>query len=253
MSHYNDVLEELKNKKEKLASEYITKMYIILRDEECRPPEECRAKIESDCSDIWSEDTIRKYLPIEVKNTAKRKAGKISAEVKKKKAKEAMIKEAKPLVVKSGGRSSSGQMFALIDSCDSGRGSDNSVGVDPTENGSVRQDKQESSTFQEITNTRRTDSVLTEDYFSSLITERLKDEALEELENSSTGDQCMNKFLLLPSKLAVQIYSDVVASQGSEIIPEFELDHDGIRIVYVRISKVSYRKTAQKLATQRGS
>ena len=116
MSHYNDVLEELKKKKEKLASEYITKMYIILRDEECRPPEECRAKIESDCSDIWSEDTIRRYLPIEVKNTAKRKAGKISAEVKKKKANEAMIKEAKPLVVKSGSRSSSGQMSALIDS-----------------------------------------------------------------------------------------------------------------------------------------
>ena len=106
MSHYNDVLEELKNKKEKLASEYITKMYIILRDEECRPPEECRAKIESDCSDIWSEDTIRRYLPIEVKNTAKRKAGKISAEVKKKKAKEAaMVKEAKSLVVNSGSRS----------------------------------------------------------------------------------------------------------------------------------------------------
>ena len=72
MSHYNDVLEELKNKKEKLASEYIAKMYRILRDEEHRPPEECRAKIESDCSDIWPEDTISRYLPIEAKNTAKR-------------------------------------------------------------------------------------------------------------------------------------------------------------------------------------
>ena len=104
MSRYNDVLEELKNKKEKLANEYITKLYLILRDE-CRSPEECRAKIESDCGDIWPEDTIRRYLPIEVKNTAKRKAGKISAEVKKKRANEAMLKEAKPLVVNSGSRS----------------------------------------------------------------------------------------------------------------------------------------------------
>ena len=50
----------------------------------------------------------------------------------------------------------------------------------------------------------------------------------------------MNKFLLLPSELAVQIYSDMNASRGlSEIIPEFELEHDGIRIVSVRMSKVS--------------
>ena len=226
MSHYNDVLEELKNKKEKLASEYIAKMYRILRDEEHRPPEECCAKIESDCSDIWPEDTIRRYLPIEVKNTAKRKT------VKKKRANEAMIKEAKPLVVNSGNRSSGGQMSALISGCSSNSSHDidNSVGFIPTENASVG----------------LPDNALTEDYFSSLIAERLKGEALEELENSSTGDhQCMNRFLLLPSELAVQIYSDVNASQGSEIIPE--LDHDGIRIVSVRMSKVSYRKTAQKL------
>ena len=110
MSHYNDVLEELKNKKEKLASEYIAKMYRILRDEEHRPPEECCAKIESDCSDIWPEDTISRYLPIEAKNTAKRMTG------KKKRANEAMIKEANPLVVNSGSRSSCGQMSALISS-----------------------------------------------------------------------------------------------------------------------------------------
>ena len=246
MSHYNDVLEELKKKKEKLASEYITKMYIILRDEECRPPEECRAKIESDCSDIWSEDTIRRYLPIEVKNTAKRKAGKISAEVKKKKAKEAaMMKEAKPLVVNSGSRSSSCHISSSIGnfSSNSSHDSSNSVGMDPTENASVRQKKQGSTAFQEIKNSQRPEGVLTEDYFSSLIADRLKDEALEELEISSIGDQYMNnKFLLLPSELAVQIYSDMNASRGSQIIPEFELEHDGIRIVSVRMSKVSYRK-----------
>ena len=120
-------------------------------------------------------------------------------------------------------------MSALISGCSSNSSHDidNSVGFIPTENASVG----------------LPDNALTEDYFSSLIAERLKDEALEELENSSTGDhQCMNRFLLLPSELAVQIYSDVNASRGSEIIPEFELEHDGIRIVSVRMSKVSYRK-----------
>ncbi len=241
MSHYNDVLEELKKKKEKLASEYITRMYVILRDEECRPPEECRAKIESDCSDIWSEDTIRRYLPIEVKNTAKRKAGKISAEVKKKKANEAaMMKEAKPLVVNSGSRSSSCHISSSIGnfSSNSSHDSSNSVGMDPTENASVRQKKQGSTAFQEIKNSQRPEGVLTEeDYFSSLIADRLEDEALEVLENSSTGDQCMNRFLLLlTSELAEQIYSDVNANRtSSKIIPEFELEHDGIRIVSVRM------------------
>lgn len=234
LTHYQQVLDELREKNRKLASEYINELYLILKEEESLSPEECRSKIESDCSDIWSEDTIRKYLPPEAKNKTKRKAGKISAELKKlKKAKERAVKEeAKPLVVvNSGSRSSSGQMSALISSCSSNSRHDigNSVGFIPTENASVGQPG----------------NVLTEDYFSSLIAERLKDEVLEELENSSTGDQCMNRFLLLPSELAVQIYSDVNASQGSEIIPE--LDHDGIRIVSVRMSKVSYRKTAQKL------
>ena len=236
LTHYQQVLDELREKNRKLASEYINELYLILKEEESLSPEECRSKIESDCSDIWSEDTIRKYLPPEAKNKTKRKAGKISAELKKlKKAKERAVKEeAKPLVVvNSGSRSSSGQMSALISSCSSNSRHDinDSVGFIPTENASVGQPG----------------NVLTEDYFSSLIAERLKDEVLEELENSSTGDQCMNRFLLLPSELAVQIYSDVNASRGSEIIPEFELEHDGIRILSVRMSKSKLQETAQKL------
>ena len=34
---------------------------------------------------------------------------------------------------------------------------------------------------------------------------------------------------------------------SSEIIPEFELEHDGIRIVSVRMLKIRLQETAQKL------
>ena len=54
MSHYDDVLSELKDKGEKLAIRYVTELYIILRDEEKLQPEDCRAKIEHDCLDLWS-------------------------------------------------------------------------------------------------------------------------------------------------------------------------------------------------------
>jgi hypothetical protein len=248
LSHYNGVLEELRNKKEKLASECITELYLILKEEEHRSPEECRAKIESDCSEIWSEDTIRKYLPLEAKNTTKRKAGKISAEIKKKKA-----KEAKPLVVHSGDSSSSSdQISALIDSRSSSSGSsndsDNSVGMNPTENGSVGQKKQESSTFQEIgdRDSQHSGNLWAEDYFSSLIADRLNDEASEEEEDLLMDGERVNKSLLLPSELAEQIYSDVNASWTSKIIPEFELEHNGIRIVSVRMSMRKLQESHEK-------
>jgi hypothetical protein len=84
ISHYDDVLNELRQKGEKLANQYIVELYIILRDEEKMPPEDCRDKIEHDCVDIWSKATIRKYLPPEAKDPKKRLAGKMGGEQKKK-------------------------------------------------------------------------------------------------------------------------------------------------------------------------
>jgi hypothetical protein len=85
--HYNELLKELKEKGKKLADQYIPNLYIILRDEEKIPPEDCRAKIEHDCLDLWSRATIRKYLPPEAMNPKKQIAGKVStAEKKKRKA-----------------------------------------------------------------------------------------------------------------------------------------------------------------------
>jgi hypothetical protein len=64
LSHYDVVLEELRE-----ANQYIVELYFILRDEEKLPPKDCRAKIEQDCLDLWSEATIRKYLPDEARHS----------------------------------------------------------------------------------------------------------------------------------------------------------------------------------------
>jgi hypothetical protein len=85
-----------------------------------------------------------------------------------------------------------------------------------------------------------------DDNFSSLKADRLKDEALEELEDSVMGDECVSKSLLLPSELAEQIYSDVNASWTSKIIPEFGLEHNGIRIVSVRMSMRKLQESHEK-------
>jgi hypothetical protein len=82
-SHYDQVLNELRQKGEKLANQYIVELYNILRDEEKMPPEDCRDKIEHDCVDIWSKATIRKYLPPESKDPKKHQAGKMGGEKKK--------------------------------------------------------------------------------------------------------------------------------------------------------------------------
>jgi hypothetical protein len=83
-SHYDEALNELRQKGERLANQYIFELYIILRDEEKMPPEDCRDKIEHDCVDIWSKATIRKYLPPETKDPKKRQAGKMGSDKKKK-------------------------------------------------------------------------------------------------------------------------------------------------------------------------
>ena len=82
-SHYDEVLEELRQKGQKLANQYIVELYNILKDEEKLPPEDCRVQIEHDCLDLWSRATIRKYLPPEAKDPKKQKAGKAGGEKKK--------------------------------------------------------------------------------------------------------------------------------------------------------------------------
>jgi hypothetical protein len=84
-SHYDELLTELKQKGGRLANEYIIRLYSTLREEEHLPPEDCRAKIEHDCLDLWSKAAIRKYLPPEAKDFKKQAAGKAGSENKKNK------------------------------------------------------------------------------------------------------------------------------------------------------------------------
>jgi hypothetical protein len=51
-SHYDEVLNELRQKGEMLANQYIVELYNILRDEEKMPPEDCRDKIEQHCANL---------------------------------------------------------------------------------------------------------------------------------------------------------------------------------------------------------
>jgi hypothetical protein len=91
LTHYEDVLSELREKGSMLANKYIVELYNILRYEENLPPEDCRAMIEHDCIDLWSKATIRKYLPPESKDDKKQKAGKIGAAIKAAKNKNAAL------------------------------------------------------------------------------------------------------------------------------------------------------------------
>jgi len=84
-SHYDECLKELKEKGQRLASQYIVELYTILRDEEKLPLEDCRAKVEQVCLDLWSRATIRKYLPAEAKDFKKQAAGKVGSENRKNK------------------------------------------------------------------------------------------------------------------------------------------------------------------------
>jgi hypothetical protein len=66
-TQYEKDLAELKRKGTALAEQYIPKLYDDLRKEQLTP-QDARERIETDCADLWSKATIRKYLPDEAKN-----------------------------------------------------------------------------------------------------------------------------------------------------------------------------------------
>ncbi|MGA7369280.1 MAG: hypothetical protein WBX01_09130 [Nitrososphaeraceae archaeon] len=130
-THYEQVLGELMSRREKLAKTYVPKLYKILRNEEKLPHENCYARVLQDCGKIWAEDTVMKYIPDEAKNTARRKAGKISAAVRKRQQKESV----------GANVSNTGQSSLVLGTNSSG---DSSAGFNPTENGANERKEQES-------------------------------------------------------------------------------------------------------------
>jgi hypothetical protein len=79
LSHYDEVLEEARNKATSSAKEYIPKLYDILTQEEHKTAEDARKIIEHDLLEYWSKATVTKWLPQETKDQEKVKAGKQGA------------------------------------------------------------------------------------------------------------------------------------------------------------------------------
>jgi hypothetical protein len=217
MSHYDEVLDEARKKGEILANKYIFELYSILRDEERLPPEDCRAKIEQDCMDLWSKATIRKFLPEEAKNPKKSKAGKTGAEQKKKRLEVLQIIEQTTDGIKVEA-DSSGARF------------------NPAENNSFSQEKEESRTFHDELSRQLADRSPSRELLEATRIISEKDSRIKELEDLAAQGNFghLNSELYLPEKLAHEIY-DAVRIQRSKGIQQidFILRHDGRHITAV--------------------
>lgn len=73
--------------------------------------------------------------------------------------------------------------------------------------------------------------------FASFVAERLGDESLEETEDALMEVECVNRSLILLPEWAQKIYFGANANRNYEIIPEFQLDHNGILIVSIRMTR----------------
>jgi archaellum component FlaC len=198
-SHYDDVLNELRQKGEKLANQYVVELYNILRDEEKMSPEDCRDKIEHDCVDLWSKATIRKYLPPEAKDPKKRQAGKMGGE------KKAML-----LLVQNTGEEGARTVLA--------------------ENNSDNQNKQESETFHNALNQQLEARKPTQELydFSKMLSD--KDREIESLKQQTVELQVKmskvaNGIIILSTDLLVKMFSE---SRGREVKYFYLKTEDGI-------------------------
>jgi archaellum component FlaC len=203
-SHYDDVLNELRQKGEKLANQYIVELYIILRDEEKMPPEDCRDKIEHDCVDQWSRATIRKYLPPEAKDLKKRQAGKMGGEEKKKK--RAMLLVAQNTAEGEGAR------------------------INLAEDDSYEQNKQESQTFHNQLNRQLESREPTQELYDISKIFDDKDSEIERLKQQTVELQVKmtkvaNGIIILSADLLVKMFSE---SRGREVIYFYLKAKDGI-------------------------
>jgi hypothetical protein len=220
MSHYDDVLSELRQRGSTLAIQYINELYSILRDEEKLPHADCRAKIEHDCIDLWSKTTIMKYMPPEAKDTKKRNAGKIGGESKSKK---------KTLLLASGV-------------------SDDGARINLAENDSVNQNEVESGRFQREDNpqslVRGSDELSESDdttkhiSYDDAMSEPPKSLIQELPEQKHSDARSSYGILTLSSKFAEEIHDliDYAQGNGHGNIPEFKLRHNGQHVTEIEVS-----------------
>jgi vacuolar-type H+-ATPase subunit I/STV1 len=221
-SHYDEVLEELRQRGQKLANQYVVELYTILRDEEKLPPEDCRSKIEHDCLDLWSRATIRKYLPPEAKDARKQKAGKIGGENKKK----AILQVAQ---------------------------SENGARTNLAENVSISQNEEESRSFHNELNQQLSSRTLSPELLEANKIIADKDQRIEELKKDK--EELLEKqqqqhhltrinsaLLFLPYKLAMEIYDNITeaaaAASASTAIAGFDIEHDGEQVTAIYAVKI---------------
>ena len=185
MSHYDDILLELRQKGQMLANKYIAELYNILREEEKLTPEDSRSKIEHDCIDLWSKATIRKYLPSETKDIKKQNAGRVGGETKNRKD--------KPLLIVTA--------------------AENGARINLAENDSFSQKEQESSTFQNELNQQLSNRTISPELLEAnkIIAEKdktieEKDSEIEELIKQVYG---INNRLTMSNNFAKEIYNSV--------------------------------------------
>jgi hypothetical protein len=211
LSHYDDVLRELRQKGQILANKYIVELYNILRDEEKLPPQDCRSKIEHDCIDLWSKVTIRKYLSPEAKDTKKQKAGKLGGEKKK---------ELQLLAAQNGG-----------------------ARINLAEDDSNSQNEAESRTSHNEHTQKSVGFSKPEHDISKVIED--KDNRIKELEAEveelvKQGSWVNNKTIFLPSKFALEIYQTTSVNRSAGTPSEFNLEHDGNQVIKVKeVNKMS--------------
>jgi hypothetical protein len=220
-SHYDDVLEELRQKGQKLANQYIVELYNILRDEEKLPPEDCREQIEHDCLDLWSRATIRKYLPPEAKDAKKQKAGRAGGEKKK---------ELQLLAAQNGAR------------------------TNLAENTSISQSEEESRSFHNQLNEQLSGRKISPELLEAnkIIADR--DKEIEELKQLLLKEEHLpksnnNALLFLPNKLAMEIFDDitgVISSSGDATsVIGFNLEHDGQQVTTIYAVKMDTLPSSQ--------
>jgi hypothetical protein len=235
MSHYDEVLSNLKEKGHKLANQYIVELYTILKDEERLPPEDCRAKIEHDCIDLWSKATIRKCLPPEARDPKKQIAGKIGGENKQKKKKK---KTNRAMLVIAG--DGNVQSTDLEESLPVSQNEEDSARTNLAENAYIVQKEQESRTFHEELGQQLSERTLSPELLEAnkIIADRgreieeLKRDRTEMLKEYATSNSAV---LFLPNKLAMEVYNTVrdnVSSSSTNAVG-FNLEHNWEEITAV--------------------
>lgn len=209
MSHYDDVLGELKQKGERLANQYVMELYTILREEEKLPPEDCRTKIEHDCLDLWSKATIRKYLHPEAMNTKKQIAGKIGADEKKKKKNE-NEEDAMLVITATGGGNETGPNAQLNESFPVSQKEEDFARANLAEDDSISQREEEARTsFHNDLDQQLSSRTVSPELLEASKIIAYKDRKIEELNRllnesrrqSSSSSSSSSTTLLLPDNL----------------------------------------------------